>query len=237
MGESIEKKCVITTIDLLRHGECEDGHCYRGSSDVALTSDGYQKMQQCLLLQQSSSQNFLPWQRVISSSLKRCSRFSNDFAQENQLPIQIESALQEMHFGDWEGQSVEDVWNTQKAQVENWFKDPVQYPPPNGEAADVFSTRVIQCLLSLVKQYQGEHFLLISHGGVMRVLLAHCLSMSLLNMGRFDIPYACFSRMQVIVEPQVVVEKRAELNTAELNVDAAKTEKPIYYYRLIAHNI
>jgi hypothetical protein len=45
--------------------------------------------------------------------------------------------------------------------------------------------------------------------------LAHCLSMSLVDMNRFDVPYGCLSRIQI-------------------TYDRAGDQ---YFYRLIAHNI
>jgi alpha-ribazole phosphatase len=204
---------MITTLDLLRHGECEGGHCYRGSIDVALTSQGRARMQQCIhAVTQASS---MPWQVIMTSPLIRCAEIARDIAQQYQLPLQVEAALQEIYFGDWEGELVEDIWRTQSSAVEQWCADPVAYPPPNGEAADAFSDRVVACILALVRQYRGQHLLCVSHGGVIRALLAHCLSMTLANMNRFDVPYACFTRVQII-ESQ---------------------ESDDIFYRLIAHNM
>ena len=53
------------------------------------------------------------------------------------------------------------------------------------------------------------------HGGVIRALMANCLSMSIVDMNRFEVPYACFSRIQVTYDK----------NSRQ------------YFYRLIAHNL
>ncbi len=187
------------TIDLLRHGQCEDGHCYRGSSDVALTDDGYLAMCKSLgLTKDLSGVSSSAWQRIITSPLQRCVAFANDLAQKYELPIQKESAFQEIHFGQWEGRAMEDVWQSEQTAVENWFADPVRYPPPDGEAADAFADRVITCLYKVLQQRDNDYMLLVTHGGVIRVILAHCLSMSLEHVTRFDVPYACLSKIQVI---------------------------------------
>ncbi len=203
-----------TTIDLLRHGECDDGHCYRGTTDVALSAVGYQQMQASVEGMGSLLCDF-PWACIVSSPLQRCSVFANDLAQQQQTPIRIETAFQELHFGDWEGQPIDHIWQTQQTTVENWFTDPVSFPPPNGEKADVFFLRVPQALLKCVSTTGDKNVLLVVHGGVIRALLAHCLSMSLLDMNRFDVPYGCLSRIQVTYD----------------------LEKGQYFYRLIAHNI
>ncbi len=206
-GESI-----TTTVDLLRHGECVDGHCYRGATDVALSEKGMASMTQ--RVQHFLLSDMPQWQRVISSPLIRCAHFANDLSQQYQLPLHLNDKLQEMYFGDWEGQSIDHIWQTQQRSVEQWFADPVQHPPPNGEAADIFAARVVSGFEQSIQRYQGEHLLMLTHGGVMRILLAHCLSMSLLELHRFDVPYACLSRLQIIT--------------------ASDGQQ---YYRLIAHNM
>jgi len=202
-----------STIDLLRHGECADGHCYRGTTDVALSDVGHQQMLQSVekLLKKKSA----PWSRILTSPLQRCFIVADQLAQQCKVPLVCHKGYQEIHFGDWEGQRVDDVWATQQATVKKWFADPVNFPPPNGEAADTFSDRVVTILLQHMHQTPNEHTLLVTHGGVMRVLLAHCLSMPLNNMGRFDVPYACLSRIQI-------------------SYDYPSSQ---YYYRLIAHNV
>ena len=200
-----------TTIDLLRHGECEDGHCYRGSTDVALSEIGYQQM----LLSTASISSDSLWTRIVSSPLQRCAVFATDLSQQKKIPIKLEAAFKELHFGDWEGQAIDHIWQTQQAAVEAWFADPVNSPPPNGEKADAFFFRVKQALLNYVSTDGDENFLLVIHGGVIRALLAHCLSMSLVDMNRFDVPYGCLSRIQI---------------TYDRDGDQ-------YFYRLIAHNI
>jgi broad specificity phosphatase PhoE len=209
----VSHESIVTTIDLLRHGQCVDGHCYRGTTDVELSAEGIATMQQRV-------NNFIQareplWQTIITSPLIRCAIFANDLAEQYQKPLQAEKALQEMHFGDWDGESIDHIWQTQQRHVEQWYSNPIQYPPPNGEAADVFAARVQTCFSLLIQQHQGQHILLVTHGGVMRVLLAHCLSMSLLDLHRFDVPYACLSRIQVITS----------------------TNNDEKYYRLIAHNM
>ncbi len=216
-----------TVIDLLRHGECEDGHCYRGSTDVALSEIGRQTMSRSINLlvktEPASEQPILPWQAIISSPLQRCYHFAHDLSQRYQLPLHSYKAFKEMHFGDWEGQSIDHIWQTQPANVERWFADPVNCPPPNGERADTFNQRISQALLELVQVHQGQHLLLVTHGGVIRSLLSQCLSpassTSITAMHSFDVPYGCLSRIAITTTKQT--ETQSEDNV---------------FYRVLAHN-
>lgn len=92
-------------LDLLRHGETELGGGLRGSLDDALTELGWQQMRAAVA-------DGGPWERIVSSPLQRCARFSEELAQRLSLPMQLEPGLQELHFGDWEGHSPAQLMET-----------------------------------------------------------------------------------------------------------------------------
>lgn len=81
-----------TYIDLLRHGECEGGNIFRGSTNVALTEHGEKRMQNAcryLLDNSFASDNRVSqtlhatekptWDTVITSPLQRCHNFCTHF--------------------------------------------------------------------------------------------------------------------------------------------------------------
>jgi alpha-ribazole phosphatase len=53
-----------------------------------------------------------------------------------------------------------------------FWADPYAFTPPQGEPVVDFSTRVLAAVERLQATCAGERVLLISHGGVMRLLLA-----------------------------------------------------------------
>lgn len=183
----------ITTIDLLRHGECEGGEIFRGSTDVRLTEDGWRNMQKVIEHQQQHAL----WQHVVSSPLLRCRLFAEHLTEIHKLPLSIEENLQEMHFGDWEGKEFKAIWKEEKAKVESIYNSAETFQPPNGEAMSDFSQRVIDCTEKILKKNKGKHLLLIQHGGTIRILLSHLLAMPMSSMTRFHVPYACFSRVKI----------------------------------------
>ncbi|NKB35544.1 MAG: histidine phosphatase family protein [Gammaproteobacteria bacterium] len=186
-------KHLITTIDLLRHGECEGGEIFRGTTDVALTDEGWKNMQR-VIEQQQPEEN---WDHVISSPLLRCRLFSESLNELHQIPLNIEDNFREMHFGDWEGKEVQTIWAKEKEKVESIYSSPHTFQAPNGEAMTDFGARVISSTEKVLQEHKGKHILLPQHGGTIRVVLTHLLSMPLSSMSRFHIPYACFSRIQI----------------------------------------
>ncbi|MFJ7315026.1 alpha-ribazole phosphatase family protein [Pseudomonas sp. NPDC098747] len=152
-------------LDLLRHGETELGGGLRGSLDDALTEKGWAQMREAVIAGG-------PWDRLVSSPLQRCARFAAELAEQLNLPVHLEKDLQELHFGAWEGQSAAALMETDAEALGLFWADPYAFTPPQGEAVSDFSARVLAAVARLQAAYAGERVLLISHGGVMRLLLA-----------------------------------------------------------------
>lgn len=152
-------------LDLLRHGETELGGGLRGSLDDALTDAGWAQMRAAVIAQG-------PWDRLVSSPLQRCARFAEELGARLGLPVQLDSDLQELHFGAWEGQSAAALMETDAQGLGLFWADPYAFTPPQGEPVADFSARVLAAVARLHAAHAGERVLLISHGGVMRLLLA-----------------------------------------------------------------
>ena len=152
-------------LDLLRHGETELGGGLRGSLDDALTVNGWEQMRTAVVAQG-------PWDRLVSSPLQRCARFAEELGAQLKLPVSLEKDLQELHFGAWEGHSAAALMETDAEGLGLFWADPYSFTPPEGEPVSAFSDRVLGAVARLHQAYAGERVLLISHGGVMRLLLA-----------------------------------------------------------------
>lgn len=151
-------------LDLLRHGETEQGGL-RGSLDDALTEKGWAQMR-------AAVEAGGPWQVLVSSPLQRCARFADELGARLGLPVQREADLQELHFGDWEGCSAAQIMETQADELGRFWADPYGYTPPGGEPVSAFAERVVGAIERLALQHAGKRVLLVTHGGVMRLLLA-----------------------------------------------------------------
>ncbi|WP_330209712.1 alpha-ribazole phosphatase family protein [Pseudomonas sp. AM4(2022)] len=152
-------------LDLLRHGETELGGGLRGSLDDALTANGWQQMRDAVVRQG-------PWDRLISSPLQRCALFAQALGAQLDVPVSLEPDLQELHFGAWEGQSAAALMDTDAEGLGLFWANPYSFTPPEGEPVIQFSERVLGAVVRLHQAYAGQRVLLISHGGVMRLLLA-----------------------------------------------------------------
>ncbi|SCW87432.1 MULTISPECIES: alpha-ribazole phosphatase family protein [unclassified Pseudomonas] len=152
-------------LDLLRHGETELGGGLRGSLDDALTARGWEQMHTAV------SQGG-PWDRLVSSPLQRCARFAEQLGARLNVPVHLDKDLQELHFGAWEGRSAAALMTTDAEALGRFWADPYAFTPPEGEPVLTFASRVLAAVERLHAAYAGQRVLLVSHGGVMRLLLA-----------------------------------------------------------------
>lgn len=155
-------------IDLLRHGESQYSHTLRGHLDDELTEKGWQQMQSTI--EQVAN---LSWDVIISSSLKRCACFAEQLAKTTQLPLLLNHDLKEMYFGEWEGVSTQQIHETSPELLANFWQKPSQYCPPRAETLMQFQTRVLKGFQELLVEMQNQnwqHGLVVTHGGVIKLL-------------------------------------------------------------------
>lgn len=152
-------------IELLRHGETALAGSLRGSLDDALTAAGWQQMRQACQVPGA-------WQRIVSSPLQRCAAFACELGLSLGLPVSLEPGLRELHFGEWEGRYPADLMREHADSLAAFWRDPYGFTPPGGEPVAAFERRVLVSIEGLAQRHAGEQLLLITHGGVMRLLLA-----------------------------------------------------------------
>lgn len=180
-------------LELLRHGETEQGGGLRGSLDDALTAAGWSQLRAAVL-------DAGPWDRLISSPLQRCARFAEELAAQRDLPLHLEADLQELHFGEWEGRSSASLMQTDAEALGRFWNDPYAFTPPAGEPLLRFEARVLAAVRRLREQYAGQRLLLITHGGVMRLLLARARGLP--RSGLLQVNVAHAQRFQLALDAQ-----------------------------------
>jgi probable phosphoglycerate mutase len=158
-----------TLIDCIRHGEPEGGRRYRGHSiDDPLSAKGWQQLWAAVGDQ-------APWQRIISSPLRRCQAFAEQLSQRHGLPLSLEPDLREVGFGCWEGLSPEQVAERHSQAYAAFYQDPLRNRPEGAEDLNRFSQRVQNALARCLAAHPGEHLLLVVHAGVIRAVLGQAL--------------------------------------------------------------
>lgn len=186
-------------LDLLRHGETELGGGLRGSLDDALTVKGWEQMRAAVMDQG-------PWDRLVSSPLQRCARFAEALGEQLQLPVTLEKDLQELHFGAWEGRSAAALMETDADALGHFWADPYGFTPPQGEPVTAFSLRVLAAVERLRQAYAGQRVLLVSHGGVMRLLLARARGLPREQLLTVEVGHGALFSLRVGAESRLAEE-------------------------------
>ena len=101
------------------------------------------------------------YSRVTVSPLRRCLKL----AEYLNIPFEIDSRIQEMDFGDWEGIPWSKI---SPKEIDAWANDIVGYRVPCGERFQDVIERVDEFLSEL----PGEDNLLITHSGVIKACWA-----------------------------------------------------------------
>lgn len=174
------------SIYLIRHTAplIEKGTCY-GQADIDIT-DSF--LEEAAIIRQHLPAESL---QVYSSPLQRCHKLASHLFPFQ--PIMPEHDLKEIHCGEWELQRWDDI---PKAVIDPWMKDFVNVRIPGGESYVQLFDRVTQCFERIA--LTGQPAAIITHGGVIRSILAHLTRTPLLDsFGAFSLHYGCVVRIDM----------------------------------------
>ena len=154
---------------LLRHGELAEQGVLAGHTDFALSNIGVEQLN-------IACAELVNIERIISSTLKRCSVFATELANCQQIPLILTDQIREYNFGDWDGCKYEFLWQqTHSPSIGDFWQNPWHVTPPGGECMAGFYDRVTnwwQTLLVDIAKTEIQTQLVITHAGVIKQLLA-----------------------------------------------------------------
>jgi broad specificity phosphatase PhoE len=177
-------------VDLLRHGEAQGGARFRGGYDDPLSAEGFAQMTR-------ATADDPGWTRVLCSPARRCNEFALSLATRRGLPISVLPELAERNFGEWEGLAAHRIPAT---ELTRFWDDPVGYTPPGGEPFALFRERVLT-FWDRVCREADPFSLVVTHGGVMRIVLAEVLRMPPEAAILIEVHLACLTRLRVPEPP------------------------------------
>ena len=174
-----------TLLTVLRHGEVTGPwNVLRGKRDVALSATGLQQMRQAVVALDTH-----PFTQVVSSPIARCRVFAESIAQTSGAPLTLHSKFEEIDFGDWDGLTTAEAQALTPDLFPRFQANPEGLAPPQGEAFNDFRLRVLNAFDEITHDASG-HTLLITHGGVMRIILSAVLGVTWHSAFQIAIPAA-----------------------------------------------
>ncbi|NOS88598.1 MAG: alpha-ribazole phosphatase [Methylococcaceae bacterium] len=174
-------------IYLIRHTQAADaaGLCY-GQTDVGL-ADSFPEDLQAVA---DKLPDFADDCRVFSSPLSRCVQLAENLFDQ----VDTDARIQELYFGDWEGQRFEGI---DAAALQHWMDNFATEKPPNGESfADLYQRtgEFWQQLMTI----DAAQVVIVTHAGVIRALLARVLNLPPTSAFQFRIDAGSVHKLQCL---------------------------------------
>jgi alpha-ribazole phosphatase len=179
-----------TRVVLVRHAETDvsaRGQCY-GQLDVALSSTG--RAQAHALAQ---ALRVVPLAAIYTSPLVRALDTARPIAAEHGVEPLIHRGLLELDFGELEGVSYDTIAAERPDLYRRWMEMPASVRFPGGECLAELRDRVMAAVAEIRGRHGGDAVAIVSHGGVLRIVLADALGLDDEALFRIDQPYGAVS--------------------------------------------
>lgn len=177
-----------TRVHLLRHGQVEgyEEKRYNGQADIQLTVLGER--------QSVSFAGRFQYRRlagIYASDLQRCRVAADQIARFQEVVPVYRTSLRELCAGDWEGVPWAVLQRDAAALWQARLRDIVHIAPPAGESFSMLAARVRPALQQIISSHPEGEIVIVSHGGVNRLILLDALGAPLESLMRIEQDYAC----------------------------------------------
>jgi alpha-ribazole phosphatase len=201
LKESALPPGVTVRLMLVRHGEPEDaarGRCY-GKLDVGLSDLGREHVRQTARWLER-----IPFIAIYASPRRRARESAEIIANQLLRDVYVEDRLCEIDFGEFEGMTYDEVAEHYPEEYLAWMNRPTEVIFPGGESFEQMRERVTCAAAQVRASYRGQTVILVTHGGVYRIILAEALRMESRDIFRLDQAYAAVSMIDYYDETPVI---------------------------------
>jgi probable phosphoglycerate mutase len=161
----------LTTIILVRHGRTHLTESKRisgrGGENPGLSDSGREDAHN-VAKALAEIGNSGPWSHlnpisaIVSSPIQRTLDTAHIISNELGLGVEVNENIAEISFGDWDGQTHDDVISKWRNEFEEW-QGSWTASPPNGESLEDFDTRVQQGRREILAAHAGKTVAVVSH--------------------------------------------------------------------------
>jgi alpha-ribazole phosphatase len=180
----------MSRVLFIRHAETEMAGRYCGHSDPDLNAQG---RAQLTGLTRLLAEEMLD--TVYSSDLRRAANTAQAIAASRDIPQVLRPALREIDFGDWEGLTWEEIEALDPEYAQKWVTSYPNLHAPSGESFEDFERRVLTEVSHLIDRSPGP-IAVVTHGGVLRVVLRHLCGYSEPKAWQETQQYCCVVRYE-----------------------------------------
>ena len=182
----------MTRLFLVRHGRTgwNKEQIFRGTKDVPLDRVG---REEALMVGERLKGEGL--RAVYSSPLSRATETAEAITRFHSIEVQVMAGLNDLHFGEWEGQSLDEVKKQYADLYLRWQQEPHRVIFPKGEGLDEVRARAMKAVEEIMERHLQETVALVSHRVVLKVLICALLGLDnshFWNIGQDTAAINCF---------------------------------------------
>ncbi len=119
----------------------------------------------------------VPIAAVYSSPLERAMETAEPLARAKGLTVEVRDRLGETQYGEWTGQSLEELSKTELWKVVQHYPSGVYFP--GGETLREMQTRMVNELEDIGRSHPGQIVAVVSHADPLKAVVAHYAGMHL----------------------------------------------------------
>ncbi len=150
----------------IRHAETDGSGTFCGHSDPPVNDAGYAQIDHLLKVLHDA-----PIAAIFTSDLQRASMTAAKLADTFSVPMTNRTTLREIDFGQWEGLTWNQIESLNPAFAAQWLEAFPKITAPQGESFKSFEARVMGEISYLLSQSNKRLTAVVTHAGVMRVVL------------------------------------------------------------------
>jgi len=166
--------------------------------------------------------------RVVTSPLLRAHETADAVAVSLDVPLAREPDLVELDFGSWEGRFYDEL--IADPEYLAFSEDPVAASPPGGESALAAQARALGALGRVLATTPGARVCAVSHGDVLRLVLAAALRLDVREFRRLRVDTCSVSAIELTGD-------WAEVKFVNLLADPARVWTPLHWGRPITRSM
>jgi broad specificity phosphatase PhoE len=185
------------SVDLLRHGQVATPSLFSAPFEEPLGMEGWKQL---TLATQDTE-----WDVVIAPPIRRCHDFARLLAQRLSCEFRVDERFCELDFGEWVGLSQQEIMARDPELLQQYYFQPRRFHAPGGESMELFMERVHQGWENMLTSCAGKRVLILTHTGVIRVVIGKALDLLYQKTLRFEVDYARFSRFSVYPDGEIVL--------------------------------
>lgn len=161
---------------LIRHGQTawNAEMRFQGHSDIALSEQGREQARAL-----ADRLKKVTFGGVYTSDLERAYETAAIIARPHNLKVQQEPGFREINFGIWEGLTFKEIRAQHARSAAQWWRNPLQTRVPGGESLGDVVKRSMEALFNICTRHENQNIIIVTHGGVVRSIIASILGMDL----------------------------------------------------------